>query len=117
LIKFRSKYTIKIEDSENSNLVKKNSEKQQQNDFLIKLEKAYIEGLITKEEYHRKISENNKIQEVYPKEGHTEKSVEEKIEEEKEKFRKLHSDGVITDDEMQEKFRQIEKYHQSKNED
>ena len=106
-IKFRSKYTIKIEDP-------KNIEKQQ-NEFLIKLEKAYREGLITEEEYHRKVSENNKIQEVYPKERHIEKSAEEKIDEEKEKFRKLHSDGWITKDEMEEKFKQIEKFHQLNN--
>lgn len=117
IIRKTKNYTIKIKDSENSNLLQKNSEKQQQNDFLLKLEKAYREGLLTEEEYHRKISENNKIQEVYSKEEHIEKSIEEKIDEEKEKFRKLHSDGVITYDEMQEKFKQIEKYHQSKNED
>lgn len=51
-VKFRSKYTIKIEDP-------KNIEKQQQNEFLLKLEKAYKEGLLSEEEYNRKISENN----------------------------------------------------------
>ena len=54
-MKFRSKYTIKIEDP-------KNIEKQQQNEFLIKLEKAYKGGLLTEEEYNRKVSENNKIE-------------------------------------------------------
>lgn len=114
-IKFRSKYTIKIEDSKNSHLIQKNNENQKQNDFLIKLEKAYRDGLITEEEYQRKISENKNIKEVYSSEEHIEKSIEEKIDEEKDKFRRLHSDGVITYEEMQEKFEQIEKYHQSQN--
>lgn len=113
-IKFRSKYTIKIEDSENSNLIQKNNEKHLQIDYLTKLKQAYKTGLLTEDEYNRKISETNKTTEFNLTEEHLKKSIEEKIEEEKEKFRKLHSDGVFTYDEMQEKFRQIEKYHQSK---
>ena len=55
-LKFRSKYTIKIEDP-------KKIEKQQEDEFLKKLEKAHAAGLITTEEYQRKISENNRIKE------------------------------------------------------
>ena len=107
-LKFRNKYTIKIEDPKKSTLIQKNGEQQNQKDFLIKLEKAYKDKLITEEEYQRKISEHNKFQEVSPSE-HIENSIIEKMEEEKEKYRKLHSDGIITYDEMKEKFRQIEK--------
>lgn len=113
-IKFRSKYTIKIDDSKISNLIQQNDEKQKKNEFLIKLEEAYKNGLLTEEEYHHKISESNKFKEINSTEEHIEKSIEEKINEEKEKFKKLRSDGVITYEEMHEKFRQIEKYHQSK---
>lgn len=35
--------------------------------------------------------------------------------EEKEKFRKLHEQRVITYDEMMTKFKQIENYHRNKN--
>lgn len=51
-MKFRSKFTITIEDQ-------KNIENKQQNEFLKKLEKAYKEGLLSEEEFNKKISENN----------------------------------------------------------
>lgn len=83
---------------------------QQNNDFLSKIENAYKGGLLTEEEYNSKISKNRKTEEKIIKE----KSVEVSMEDEKEEFRKLHSDGILTFEEMKEKFGQIENYHRSK---
>lgn len=92
-------------------LLKQQNALQQNNDFLSKIENAYKEGLLTEEEYSSKISKSKKAEEKITKE----KSVEISKEDEKEKLRRLHSDGVLTYDELKEKFSQIENYHKSEN--
>ena len=81
-------------------------ELQQKNDIKSKIESAFKDGLLTEEEYNIKMSKFSDTQD---------KSVEETIEEEKEKFRRLYDQMVINHDEMMTKFKQIEDYHRNKN--
>jgi hypothetical protein len=101
----KKKSDLEEEYSKSSSLIQENNEKQQQNDFMIKLKEAYKQGFLTEEEYQSKILK------------HIPMDTNSKVNEEKEKFRRFYSSGMITLDEMEEKFRQIEKYHQLKNED
>lgn len=94
-------------------LLRQQNALQQNNDFLSKIENAYKEGLLTTEEYNSKISKNMKAEEKII----TEKSVELSKENEKEKFRKLHSDGVLTFDELKERFSQIDNLHKTDNQE
>lgn len=92
-------------------LIQQENTIQQNKDFTVKIENAFKEGLLTEEEYNSKISKNRNANDKIVKET----SVAVTEEDEKEKFRKLHSDGIITFDELKEKFAQIENYHRSQN--
>lgn len=88
-------------------LIQENNEKQQQNDFIIKLEEAYKQGFLTEEEYQSKIS---KFQNTFTNENNY------GVDEEKEKFKQFYREGMISRFEYEEKLRQIDKYRQSRNE-
>ncbi|SEQ20953.1 hypothetical protein SAMN04488097_1674 [Epilithonimonas lactis] len=84
-------------------LVIKNDDKvQRKNQLISKLEVAFKEGLLTEEEYHNKLLKYKFIHD------------EGELDEEKEKFRRFHLEGMITFEEMQKKLEHIDNYRKSK---
>ena len=100
---FNTKKQEAEKDYEIKNSVIKNDDNALQNHQVIsKLEVAFKEGLLTQEEYHTKLLKYKPIND------------EGELDEEKEKFRQFHLEGMITFEEMKKKIEQIDNYRKSK---